>query len=85
MFHGHSYNSGEARRAISLAEVVFGGKAEFAPFLYLMSLMHEFQQIVYCRYDNTSSVARFRVHVVTRLLAEAMGKLNHVNLKHIYW
>ena len=80
--HGMPYKTGDARRFISYAEAVYIKKSRagvpnlgsnWENCMHLLALCNELQQILYCQY-SPSTVSRFRVRVVTRLLAEAVAR-----------
>ena len=90
-FHGRAFDSGEGRKCISWGEVnltstgIHGvAAAVVAENLYLMQLLNELQQVLYCKW-RVCKLAKFRLHVVSRLLAEAVHRCNESHLRHVYW
>jgi hypothetical protein len=104
-FHGRPFASGEARRVVSWSERYLRkhglpgvSKALLNSRLHLMQLLNELQMVVYGKASATTSKPfLLRVHVVARLLAEAMkrcpshdapwpkSKLDRDWCRHIYW
>ena len=91
VLHGRTYESGEARMAVSWAAVILGESTiagvhhdVVKRYLHMLELLHEVQQLLYCRW-TASEVARFRMHVVTRLLAEAVRLVDPERTRNVYW
>ena len=80
--HGSPFRSGDGRRYISFGEALYYRNARsgvdnlgsgFERCIHLLAICNELQQVLYC--DNPpSDVYRFRIRVVTRLLAEAVQR-----------
>ena len=88
-FHGHCYSSGECRSAISWASKMVLSfeeslKNKMQPFVFMLELLNEIQQSIYCYYEPTIVVS-FRLYVITRVLADAIHRYSPILLRHIYW
>ena len=91
-FHGHKYESGEARRAVSYAEPILTCPVNGFPDdihtikdnIHLFALLHEFQMMIYCSFPS-SETGLLRAHVIPRMLGEAVYRIQKGHLRHVYW